>query len=87
MANESVLLNLKILSPSTELEGGVNFPDLPASTTISELRQRIHDEAPSQPTADRMRLIYRGRVVAGDNVTLADIFGLDNVSPLTHPAN
>lgn len=80
MADEEPLaVNLKILSPSPEVEGGVQLPDLAASTTVRELRQRIHDAAPSRPATDRMRLIYRGRVVANDNDTLLVVFGADNI--------
>ncbi|KAF1976327.1 hypothetical protein BU23DRAFT_551786 [Bimuria novae-zelandiae CBS 107.79] len=79
MAEASATINLRVLSPSTEVEGGLNFVDLSAAVTIRELRQRIQDAAPSRPTPDRMRLIYRGRVVANDNDSLQDIFGLDNI--------
>ncbi|KAL1598649.1 hypothetical protein SLS60_007789 [Paraconiothyrium brasiliense] len=80
MAEEGELaVNLKILSPSAEVEGGIHLVDLPANTTIRELRQRIQDVAPSRPAIDRMRLIYRGRVVANDNDTLANVFGAENI--------
>ena len=81
MADEKEMINLRILSPSTEVEGGVTFPDLPASTTIKELRSRIQDAVPSKPATERMRLIYRGSVVANDADTLANIFGADSVRP------
>lgn len=80
MAEEPPTINLKVLSPSTEVEGGIHLPGLPAATTVRELRQRIHDAAPSRPAIDRMRLIYRGRVVANDSDTLQQVFGIDNVS-------
>jgi hypothetical protein len=79
MAEDEQSINLKILSPSTEVEGGVNLPDVPASTTIKELRSRIQDAVPSKPATERMRLIYRGRVVANDADTLGGVFGADNV--------
>jgi hypothetical protein len=82
MADGGDVINLKILSPSTEVEGGIHLPDLPASTTIKELRQKIQDAAPSRPATERMRLIYRGRVVANDNDKLIDIFGVESVSLL-----
>lgn len=83
MAEEAQTINLKILSPSTEVEGGVNLADVPASTTVKELRSRIQDAAPSKPAPERMRLIYRGRVVANDADTLSNVFGVDNVgSPI-----
>jgi hypothetical protein len=79
MAEESDFINLKILSPSTEVECGVHLPNLPASTTIQELRQKIQDAAPSRPATERMRIIYRGRVVANDNDRLVDVFGRESV--------
>ena len=81
MADDKDTINLRILSPSTEVEGGVTFPDIPASTTIKELRSRIQDAVPSKPATERMRLIYRGRVVTNDADTLANIFGADSVRP------
>jgi hypothetical protein len=83
MAEEAQTINLKILSPSTEVEGGVHLADIPASTTVKELRSRIQDAAPSRPAPERMRLIYRGRVVANDADTLGDVFGVDNVGSPT----
>jgi hypothetical protein len=79
MAEEAPVINLKILSPSSEVEGGVNFADLPATITIKELRSRIQDAVPTRPAPERMRLIYRGRVVANDADTLGHVFGADNV--------
>ncbi|EDU43266.1 predicted protein [Pyrenophora tritici-repentis Pt-1C-BFP] len=79
MAEGEQTINLKILSPSTEVEGGVNLADVPASTTVKELRSRIQNAVPSKPATDRMRLIYRGRVVANDAETLGNVFGTDNI--------
>ncbi|KAF2033921.1 hypothetical protein EK21DRAFT_57493 [Setomelanomma holmii] len=79
MAEESQTINLKVLSPSTEVEGGVTFAGIPATTTIKELRSRIQDAVLSKPATDRMRLIYRGRVVANDADTLGGVFGADNI--------
>lgn len=80
MAEETpTTINLKVLSPSAEVEGGVTFPDIPTTTSIKELRSRIQDAVPSRPGPERMRLIYRGRVVANENDTLGTVFGVDNV--------
>ncbi|KAH7081010.1 hypothetical protein FB567DRAFT_532275 [Paraphoma chrysanthemicola] len=79
MAEEQTTIHLKVLSPSTEVEGGVTFADIPATTTIKELRSRIQDAVPSKPAPERMRLIYRGRVVANDADTLGHVFGADNI--------
>jgi hypothetical protein len=80
--NMAETLNLKILSPSTEVEGGIIFLDIPTSTTIKELRNRIQDAVQSKPAPDRMRLIYRGRVVANDGDTLGNVFGAESVRSL-----
>lgn len=79
MAESEQTINLKVLSPSAELEGGVTLADIPASTTVKELRSRIQNAIPSKPAPERMRLIYRGRVVANDADTLNTVFGADNV--------
>jgi hypothetical protein len=79
MAEGALTLNLKILSPSSEIEGGIRLQDLPASTTVRELRLKIQHVVPSKPGPERMRLIYRGKVVANDADTLENVFGADNV--------
>lgn len=79
MAEEALVLNLKVLSPSSEFEGGIHLRELPASTTVRALRLRIQDAVPSKPAPERMRLIYRGKVVANDAATLEAVFGAENV--------
>ncbi|KAF2469736.1 uncharacterized protein BDR25DRAFT_355993 [Lindgomyces ingoldianus] len=79
MADDPSLINLKILSPSTEVDGDINVPDLPASTTVSELKLRIRNEISTHPAVERMRLIYRGRVVANETDTMIDVFGMEQI--------
>ncbi|KAJ4315978.1 hypothetical protein N0V94_005670 [Neodidymelliopsis sp. IMI 364377] len=79
MAEGALTLDLKILSPSSEIEGGIRLQDLPASTTVRELRLKIQHVAPSNPGPERMRLIYRGRLVANDADTLENVFGAANI--------
>lgn len=81
----AVTINLKVLSPSTEVGRDLSFPDIAAATTVKDLRLRIQNEIPSQPAVERMRLIYRGRVILHDADTLVDVFGLDNVGRLSPP--
>lgn len=83
MAEDHSLINLKVLSPSTEVQGDLSFPDIPASTTVKDLRLRIQNEIASRPATERMRLIYRGRVVANETDRLVDVFGSENVSTIT----
>lgn len=78
MAAEQPTVNLRILSPSNEVEGTLVFQDLPASTTIQALRRRIQSTIGTRPDPERMRLIYRGKVVANDDSTLSTVFGVDN---------
>lgn len=75
----SVLIDLKVLSPSTEVNGDLFFPGIPATTTVRELKLRIQNEIPSLPAVERMRLIYRGRVMAKETDTMFDVFGRENV--------
>ncbi|KAF2873928.1 hypothetical protein BDV95DRAFT_626826 [Massariosphaeria phaeospora] len=79
MADDQLTINLKVLSPSTEVDDNLNFHKLPASTTIKELRLKIQDAVASRPAAERMRLIYRGKVLPTESETLANVFGLDNI--------
>ncbi|KAF2743943.1 hypothetical protein M011DRAFT_470840 [Sporormia fimetaria CBS 119925] len=72
-------INLKVLSPSTEVQGDITLPAIPISTTVKDLRLRIQNEIATRPSTDRMRLIYRGRVVANETDTLSDVFGAENV--------
>lgn len=75
----TVALKLKILSPSAELadlrNSGLQFEDLPISTTIGQLKERIRDAVPTRPSNERQRLIYLGRVLARETDTLRDVFG------------
>ena len=79
MAEDRVTLNLRVLSPSSEVDGGIHLQDLPISTTVRELRLKIQDAVASKPGPERMRLIYRGKVVANDADTLEAVFGTENV--------
>lgn len=79
MAEDRVTLNLRVLSPSSEVEGGIHLQDLPTSTTVRELRLKIQDAVASRPGPERMRLIYRGKVVANDSDTLETVFGTEEV--------
>lgn len=70
---------MRVLSPSSEVDGGIHLQDLPISTTVRELRLKIQDAVASKPGPERMRLIYRGKVVANDADTLEAVFGTENV--------
>jgi Ubiquitin family len=73
-------IDLKILSPSEELRDGLIFREVAISTTIGELKARIRDQVASHPSADRQRLIYRGRSLQREADTLQDVLGRQSVS-------
>lgn len=79
MSEDSQLITLKIFSPSTEVNSPVTFAQIAAATTVKELKLLIQNEISTKPTIERMRLIYRGRVVANEEDSLTNIFGLENV--------
>jgi hypothetical protein len=75
---QPLTVNLQILSPSPQVEA-MRFPDLPASTTIGELKAKIRERIASRPSDERMRLIYHARFLSRDGDTLLEVFGEDVV--------
>ncbi|KAF2492166.1 hypothetical protein BU16DRAFT_542081 [Lophium mytilinum] len=76
---EQTFIDLKVLSPSTEVDGDMYFKELPASTTVAQLKLKIKDLIATKPAVERMRLIYRGRVMAKESDTMTDVFGRDEI--------
>jgi hypothetical protein len=73
-------IDLKLLSPSPEVPAsGLYLENLPTTTTLGELRNRITVALASHPPPARQRLIYFGRVLQRDDDTLAGIFGESSV--------
>jgi hypothetical protein len=70
---------LQMVSPSVGVSVPLNFPHLPATTTIKELKARIRDTLPSKPTDENQRLIHRGRMLGNEMDTMTDIFGKEAV--------
>ncbi|MCJ1436566.1 hypothetical protein MMC27_005946 [Xylographa pallens] len=66
---------LNILSPSAEVPQKLTYPDILASTTILELKQKIQNDVETRPGPERQRLIYRGRALVQQEKSLEDIFG------------
>jgi hypothetical protein len=64
---------LHVVSPGPENRH--TFPSLPLTTTIGELKRLIATSTVGQPAPERQRLIFRGRRLAVDTDSLADIFG------------
>jgi hypothetical protein len=78
-APAEAFIDLKVLSPSTEVDGDMLFVKLPASTTVAELKLKIKGQIATKPAVERMRLIYRGRVMTKESDTMTDVFGREGV--------
>ncbi|KAL8984687.1 MAG: hypothetical protein Q9205_001412 [Flavoplaca limonia] len=76
---QTIVLN--VLSPSTdEVPKKLTFSDLPVSTTVRALKERIQRTVPARPALLRQRLIYQGKVLAAEETSLEDLFGQEAIS-------
>ena len=75
----ALVVNLQIVSPSVGV-GNLRFPDLPATTTVQQLKEKIRESLAWRPADDHQRLIHRGRLLARATDTLQDVFGEESVS-------
>ena len=69
-----------IVSPSTEVPDRLTFSKIPLTTTIGEMKKRIQDAVSTKPAPERQRLIYRGRALGQQDLTLAALFGNEAVT-------
>ncbi|KAL5049565.1 hypothetical protein BDW71DRAFT_150867 [Aspergillus fruticulosus] len=72
--NGSGGLILHVLCPSLPPPNRFTFTNLPLSSTIADLKVRISQTVPSRPTSDNQRLLYLGKLLSDDNVTLQSLF-------------
>ena len=77
---DTLVVNLQIVSPSVGVNRPLLFPDLPAATTIKQLKDKIRNALPVRPPDENQRLIHRGRALLRETDSLLDIFGADSVS-------
>lgn len=75
----SPVVNLQVVSPSSQVRSPLTFQLLPATTTVKELKERIRDALDVSPSAESQRLIYRGRMLARDSETMMEILGEETV--------
>ena len=76
---EPLSFTLQVVSPSVGVSMPLVFSQLPATTSIRELKAKIRDILPSRPTDENQRLIHRGRMLGNEADTMANIFGLEAV--------
>ena len=78
---DQLLLNLTIVSPSTQhVSRPLVYQNLPASTTVRQLKDKIRETLPLQPAPENQRLIYRGHPLHRDSDSLLEVFGVETVS-------
>lgn len=76
--SDQLSINLKIISPS--LSQPLTLPDVPAATTVRQLKERIRQELPTRPADNQQRLVYRGRMINRPDEELLNLFGEEMVS-------
>ncbi|RCI13730.1 hypothetical protein L249_8175 [Ophiocordyceps polyrhachis-furcata BCC 54312] len=81
-APEHLVVNLQVVSPSVGVNRPLLFPDLPATTTIKRLKDKIRQTLPLRPSDENQRLIHRGRALLRESDSLLDIFGADALRTL-----
>lgn len=72
-------VTISIVSPSVSVNAPLSFPNLPAFTTIAQLKERIRDSLDSKPSNEQQRLIHQGKLLIRENETLLDVFGEQKV--------
>ncbi|KAF7117388.1 hypothetical protein CNMCM5793_006290 [Aspergillus hiratsukae] len=66
-------ITLHVLCPS--LHDRFTFDNLPISTTVARLKARLTESIPGSPAASNQRLIWRGRALSDDAMTLESVLG------------
>ncbi|KAL9128296.1 MAG: hypothetical protein Q9217_003001 [Psora testacea] len=64
-------VHVKVVSPSLP---SLTLPSVPVSTTVSELKAKICQIAPTHPHVLHQRLIYRGHPLLRSDLTVKDLF-------------
>ncbi|TGJ77131.1 hypothetical protein E0Z10_g10752 [Xylaria hypoxylon] len=73
-AAEPSQFTLQILSPSVNVPQPL-YLNLPITTTVRQLKERIRGHVSTKPPDDAQRLIHRGRLLARDSETMFELFG------------
>lgn len=76
---DSVSFTLQVVSPSVGVSAPLSFSRLAATTTVKQLKEKIREALPSTPSDENQRLIHRGRLLARDTETMAEVFGQETV--------
>lgn len=79
---EDLSVNISIVSPSTSVNAPLHFPNLPPSTTVAQVKQKIRDALDFKPSNEQQRLIHQGKLLSREDQTLLDVFGEQKVNAL-----
>ncbi|KAI0422036.1 hypothetical protein F5X98DRAFT_326615 [Xylaria grammica] len=82
-ATEPSQFTLQILSPSVNVPQPL-FLNLPVTTTVRQLKERIRSRVSTKPLDDAQRLIHRGRLLARDSETMLELFGEEPLRSTDH---
>lgn len=81
-SGEGATTTLSILCQTLPSPGRFPIHNLALTTTVGQLRVRISETFPGNPHPSTQRLIYQGKALLDDNVTLGDFLPSTNVSLL-----
>ena len=77
---------LQVLSHSVGIAETLSFPELPVSTTITQLKTKIKQKARyANADEESQRLIYQGRILSNGEQTMTEVFGAETVCPSHNP--
>ncbi|KAI0525348.1 hypothetical protein F5B22DRAFT_589534 [Xylaria bambusicola] len=82
-AIEASQFTLQVLSPSLNVPQPL-FLELPVTTTIKQLRERIRSSIATKPPDNAQRLIHRGRLLTRDSETMLELFGEEQLRSAGH---
>ena len=77
-------ITLHILCQSLPPPSRFTLENIPLSTTVSQLKQRIEQAFPGNPQASTQRLIYRGKPLKIEDAILETIVSIGEVSTLSY---
>lgn len=83
-AAESSQFTLQVLSPSVNVPQPL-FLELPVTTTVKQLKERIRASVDTKPADDAQRVIHRGRLLTRDSETMLELFGEEPVGATLRP--
>jgi hypothetical protein len=78
-APDELTFDLQVVSPSVGVTRPLLFNAIPATTTIKDLKDKIRQSLPLQPSDEQQRLIHRGRALVRETDTMLSIFGEEAV--------